>query len=81
LSVVELNSSDIMAKIFSNDDFQAQITELQKMLESVQSIENEVQVLRRQKSAFERDVELASDVQKQGSGGVWRWIAGGNGNS
>lgn len=70
-----------MAKCFSNGDFQAQITELQRMLESVQPIENEVQALRRQKSDFERDVELASDVQRQGSGGVWRWIAGGNGNS
>lgn len=47
------------------------------MLESLQSIEDEVQVLRRQKSAFERDMELASAAQKQGSGGVWRWIAGG----
>lgn len=60
---------------------EAQITELQKMLESVQSIENEVQALRRQKSAFEQDVEVASAVQRQGSGGVWRWIAGGSGNA
>ncbi|EXB39449.1 Acyl-CoA-binding domain-containing protein 4 [Morus notabilis] len=57
---------------------EAQITELHKMLESMQAIEDEVQVLRRQKSAFERDIELASAAQKQGSGGVWRWIAGGN---
>lgn len=56
---------------------EAQIAELQKMLESLQSIEDEVQVLRGQKSAFERDMELASAAQKQGSGGVWRWIAGG----
>ncbi|KAG2729734.1 hypothetical protein I3760_01G263400 [Carya illinoinensis] len=60
---------------------EAQITELQKVLESVQSIENEVQVLRRQKSAFEQDMELASAVQRQGSGGVWRWIAGGTDNA
>lgn len=59
---------------------EAQIAELQKVLESMQSIENEVQELRREKSAFERDMELASDVQKQGSGGVWRWIAGGTGS-
>ena len=64
-----------------NGDFQAQITELQKMLESMQPIENEVQVLRTQKSAFERDLELASAVQRQGSGGVWRWMSGGNGNA
>ncbi|PON43636.1 BTB-kelch protein [Parasponia andersonii] len=57
---------------------EAQITELQKMLESMQSIEDEVQALRAQKSAFEQDMELASAPQRQGSGGVWRWIAGGN---
>lgn len=53
------------------------------MLESMQPIENEVQELRTQKSAFERNIELASavQIQKQGSGGVWRWIAGGNGNA
>ncbi|KAB1211042.1 Acyl-CoA-binding domain-containing protein 4 [Morella rubra] len=60
---------------------EAQITELQKILESMESIENEVQALRRQKSAFERDMELASAVQRQGSGGVWRWIAGGTDNA
>jgi septal ring factor EnvC (AmiA/AmiB activator) len=60
---------------------EAQITELQKMLESMQPIENEVQALRTQKSAFERDLELASAVQRQGSGGVWRWMSGGNGNA
>ncbi|KAL6130317.1 hypothetical protein ACLB2K_068698 [Fragaria x ananassa] len=60
---------------------EAQISELQKILESVQSIEDEVQALRGQKSAMERDMELASSVQRQGSGGVWRWIAGSDGNA
>ncbi|KAJ4720691.1 acyl-CoA-binding domain-containing protein 4-like [Melia azedarach] len=55
---------------------EAQIAELQKMLESLQTIENEVQILRRQKSALEQQMELATSAQKQGSGGVWRWIAG-----
>uniref|UniRef100_A0A5B7ANG1 Putative acyl-CoA-binding domain-containing protein 4 n=1 Tax=Davidia involucrata TaxID=16924 RepID=A0A5B7ANG1_DAVIN len=55
---------------------EAQIAELQKMLESLQSIEEEVQVLRRQKSALEHDMELATDVQRQSSGGVWKWISG-----
>ncbi|XP_038711615.1 acyl-CoA-binding domain-containing protein 4-like isoform X2 [Tripterygium wilfordii] len=55
---------------------EAQIAELQKMLESMQSIENEVQLLRRQKSAFEKELELGKASQKQGSGGVWSWIAG-----
>ena len=44
----------------------------------MQSIEDEVQALRRQKSVFERDMELASGSQRQGSGSVWQWIAGGN---
>lgn len=41
------------------------------------SIEDDVQALRIQKSEFERHLELASAAEKQGSGGVWRWIAGG----
>ncbi|KAF3434112.1 hypothetical protein FNV43_RR25215 [Rhamnella rubrinervis] len=56
---------------------EAQITELQKILESTPSMEDDVQALRLQKSEFERHLELASAVEKQGSGGVWRWIAGG----
>ena len=56
-------------------DFRAQIAELQKMLESLQSIENEVQLLRRQKSTLEQEIERNA-AQRQGSGGVWRWIAG-----
>lgn len=45
------------------------------MLETLQSIEDEVQLLRRQKSMLEHNMELAA-AQRQGSGGVWRWIAG-----
>ncbi|KAF5729456.1 acyl-CoA-binding domain-containing protein 4 isoform X3 [Tripterygium wilfordii] len=54
---------------------EAQIAELQKILESMQSIENEVQLLRRQKSVFEQEMELGKAIQTQGSGGVWKWIA------
>ncbi|KAJ6428883.1 hypothetical protein OIU84_020519 [Salix udensis] len=54
---------------------EAQTAELQKMLESLQSIENEVQLLRRQKSTLEQEIERNA-AQRQGSGGVWRWIAG-----
>ncbi|KAB5544086.1 hypothetical protein DKX38_012198 [Salix brachista] len=54
---------------------EAQIAELQKMLESLQSVENEVQLLRRQKSTLEQEIERNA-AQRQGSGGVWRWIAG-----
>ncbi|WCJ19227.1 Acyl-CoA-binding domain-containing protein 4 [Euphorbia peplus] len=55
---------------------EAQIAELQKMLESLQSTENEVKILRRQKSALENEMEQNASAQRQGSGGVWRWIAG-----
>ncbi|KAM7467862.1 hypothetical protein LguiB_015424 [Lonicera macranthoides] len=57
-------------------NLEAQISELQKMLVSIQSIEEEVHLLRSQKSAFEQDMEFASAGQRQNSGGVWRWIAG-----
>ncbi|CAN1174332.1 Acyl-CoA-binding domain-containing protein 6 [Linum perenne] len=58
---------------------EAQIAELQKALESLESIENEVQLLRRQKSALERETEMntaASESERQRSGGAWRWIVG-----
>lgn len=55
---------------------EAQIAELQKILGSLPSIEEDVQLLRKQKTEFERDMELASSVQRQSSGGVWKWIAG-----
>lgn len=45
------------------------------MLESMPSLEEEVQALRREKSAFERDMEHAS-VHRQRSGGIWKWVAG-----
>lgn len=45
------------------------------MLESSPSIEEEVQLLRKQKSAWEHDMELASAVQRQSSGGVWKWVS------
>ncbi|PWA76543.1 kelch-type beta propeller [Artemisia annua] len=58
------------------DDLEAQILDLQKRLSSMKSIEQEVQALRSQKLAIEQDMEEAETVQRQGSGGVWRWIAG-----
>lgn len=54
---------------------EAQITELRKMLESMQSVEEEVEELRRQKYEMERDMELGVS-QGQKSGGVWKWISG-----
>ncbi|KAL6504099.1 hypothetical protein OROGR_026022 [Orobanche gracilis] len=55
---------------------EAQIGELQKMLESLPSLEREVEALRSEKSAFERDMELAAAVETQRSGGIWKWVAG-----
>ncbi|KAJ9553723.1 hypothetical protein OSB04_017768 [Centaurea solstitialis] len=52
-------------------NLETQIQELQKMLLSMQDIEQKVQALRSQKSAFEHD----TTVQRQSSGGVWRWMA------
>nr|XP_043631947.1 acyl-CoA-binding domain-containing protein 4-like [Erigeron canadensis] len=58
------------------DDLEAQILDLRKKLSSMQSIEQEVQALRSQKSTMEQDVEDAETIQREGSGGIWRWIAG-----
>ncbi|XP_031379550.1 acyl-CoA-binding domain-containing protein 4 isoform X2 [Punica granatum] len=55
---------------------EAQIAELQKVLESFSSVENEVQALRSQKTALEQDMELAS-ATRQGSGGFLGWLSGG----
>ncbi|KAI3734676.1 hypothetical protein L6452_14151 [Arctium lappa] len=52
-------------------NLETQISELQKMLLSMQDIEQKVQALRSQKSAFEH----GTTVQRQSSGGVWRWMA------
>ncbi|KAI4346460.1 hypothetical protein L6164_007354 [Bauhinia variegata] len=52
---------------------EAKIAELQQTLKSLQSVEEQVQALRRQKSALDQETELASS-QRQSSGGVWRWI-------
>ncbi|KAK6933465.1 hypothetical protein RJ641_036359 [Dillenia turbinata] len=61
---------------------EAQITELQKILESLQTLENEVEKLRAFKSAMEEeDRHLAAEGQRQSSGGLWQWIAGGNRDS
>ncbi|GAB4836388.1 hypothetical protein Ancab_001299 [Ancistrocladus abbreviatus] len=55
---------------------EAQIAELQSMLQLLPSVEAEVLSLRGQISALEKDVELATTAQKQSSRGVWQWIAG-----
>ncbi|KAL5069288.1 hypothetical protein RYX36_020175 [Vicia faba] len=58
-------------------NLEAKITELQKLLESMQSVEDQVQALRQKKSAFDQEMEHAATVQRQSSGGVWRLFGGG----
>ena len=43
----------------------------------MQSVEDQVQALRKEKSALDQEMELAATAQRQGSGGVWRWLGGG----
>ncbi|KAK7343942.1 hypothetical protein VNO77_13080 [Canavalia gladiata] len=57
-------------------NLEAKIAELQKMLESMQSVEDQVQALREKKSVLDQEMELAATAQRQGSGGVWRWFGG-----
>ncbi|QCE07801.1 host cell factor [Vigna unguiculata] len=57
-------------------NLEAKIAELQKLLESMQSVEDEVQALREKNSALDQEMELAATAQRQSSGGVWRWFGG-----
>ncbi|CAJ1976626.1 unnamed protein product [Sphenostylis stenocarpa] len=57
-------------------NLEAKIAELQKLLESMQSVEDEVQALREKKSALDQEMELVATAQRQSSGGVWRWFGG-----
>lgn len=43
----------------------------------MQSVEEQVQALRKQKSALDQEMEHAATAQTQSSGGVWRWLGGG----
>ncbi|CAL5209047.1 unnamed protein product [Lathyrus oleraceus] len=57
-------------------NLEAKISELQKLLESMQSVEDQVQALRQKKSAFDQEMEHAATAQRQSSGGVWRLFGG-----
>ncbi|CAO2833220.1 unnamed protein product [Amaranthus hypochondriacus] len=59
---------------------EAQIAELERLLESRPSIETELQSLRKEKSTFEQFLEHDPAVQRQGSRGVWQWFSGGEGS-
>lgn len=60
---------------------EAQIAELQRAVESLPSLEEEVEKLRTLTSSLKEDMEIVANVQRQSSGGVWRWIAGGTPSS
>ncbi|KAK7278611.1 hypothetical protein RJT34_23643 [Clitoria ternatea] len=57
-------------------NLEAKISELQNLLQSMQSVEAQVQALREKKSALDQQMELAAAAQRQGSGGGWRWFGG-----
>ncbi|KAI5079312.1 hypothetical protein GOP47_0004791 [Adiantum capillus-veneris] len=50
------------------------LAELRQKLHSMEALQKELELLRRQKAAA--DQVAASAVQKQSSGGVWGWLAG-----
>ncbi|CAA7398442.1 unnamed protein product [Spirodela intermedia] len=50
------------------------VAEMRQKLQTVESLQNEVELLRRQKAALEQ--AAMTPTQKQGSGGVWGWLAG-----
>ena len=50
------------------------VAELRQKLQTMEQLEKELELLRRQKAASEQAALNAK--QKQGSGGVWGWLAG-----
>ncbi|KNA05308.1 hypothetical protein SOVF_191650 [Spinacia oleracea] len=50
------------------------VAELRQKLQTMEQLEKELELLRRQKAASEQ--AALSAKQKQGSGGVWGWLAG-----
>jgi len=53
---------------------QVDVAELRQKLQSMDALEKEVELLRRQKAASE---QAALDAQqRQSSGGMWGWLAG-----
>ncbi|GAA0165119.1 hypothetical protein LIER_20601 [Lithospermum erythrorhizon] len=50
------------------------VAELQQKLQAMETLQKELEILRRQKAASEQ--AALSAKRKQGSGGVWGWLAG-----
>ena len=53
---------------------QVDLAELRQKLNSMESLQKELELLRRQKAAADKDAAAA--VPPQQSGGVWGWLAG-----
>lgn len=51
---------------------QVDVAELRQKLQTMETLQKEVELLQRQKAASEQ----AALIQKQSSGGVWGWLAG-----
>lgn len=53
---------------------QVDVAELRQKLQTMETLRKELEILQRQKAASE---QAALDAkQRQGSGGVWGWLAG-----
>ncbi|OAY67052.1 Acyl-CoA-binding domain-containing protein 4 [Ananas comosus] len=56
---------------------EAQIAPAKKRLESLSSLEQELEALQREKSQVEEEIAVA---QRQRSGGIWQWLTGAENN-
>lgn len=76
LLIMELQSvqGQLTAERSRCSKLEVQIAEIQKRLQSHSAVEKEVEVLRHQKSQIEQEMAV---TQRQRSGGVWQWMAGG----
>lgn len=52
---------------------QVELAELRQKLQNMEALQKELELLQRQKAASE---QAALNARKQGSGGVWGWLAG-----
>ncbi|PKI51514.1 hypothetical protein CRG98_028074 [Punica granatum] len=50
------------------------VAELRQKLQTMEALQKELEILRRQKAASEQAISMAR--QKQSSGGVWSWLTG-----
>lgn len=55
-------------------EWQVDVAELRQKLQTMEQLEKELELLRKQKAASEQ--AALNEKQRQGSGGVWGWLAG-----